>query len=279
MSELDIYKEKLERAEHKIRILEDLIENKSRELYKKNEDLIKLNEEITNWTFAIGHDLQEPLRTLIGFSEILGTKCVKSADDSNSEALDECMVKYIEHIQKSAYQMQAMILGILEFTRIGKKVALSSVDTKQILEQVIHGLTAQIQANHATVTFDSLPNFIGYKSYIAQLFQNLISNGIKFAQADRAPKIKISAEELEDKIKFSVSDNGIGIDETNHQLIFNMFKRVNSRENYKGYGIGLAHCKRIVELHGGEIQVESSKGQGSTFHFTISKELGNKVSI
>lgn len=278
MSELDIYKEKLEHAEHKIRILEDLIENKSREIYKKNEDLIKLNEEITNWTFAIGHDLQEPLRTLIGFSEILGTKCIKSGENNNPEALDECMVKYIEHIQKSAYQMQAMILGILEFTRIGKKVALSSIDTNQILEQVIHGLSAQIQANNATVIFNSLPGFIGYKSYIAQLFQNLISNGIKFAHADRAPIIKISAEELEDKIKFSVSDNGIGIDATNHQLIFNMFKRVQSRENYKGYGIGLAHCKRIVELHDGEIQVESSKGEGSTFHFTISKGLEKQVS-
>ena len=278
MSELDIYKEKLEHAEHKIRILEDLIENKSREIYKKNEDLIKLNEEITNWTFAIGHDLQEPLRTLIGFSEILGTKCIKSGENTNPEALDECMVKYIEHIQKSAYQMQAMILGILEFTRIGKKVALSSIDTNQILEQVIHGLSAQIQANNATVIFNSLPGFIGYKSYIAQLFQNLISNGIKFAHADRAPIIKISAEELEDKIKFSVSDNGIGIDETNHQLIFNMFKRVQSRENHKGYGIGLAHCKRIVELHDGEIQVESSKGEGSTFHFTISKGLEKQVS-
>lgn len=278
MSELDIYKEKLEHAEHKIRILEDLIENKSREIYKKNEDLIKLNEEITNWTFAIGHDLQEPLRTLIGFSEILGTKCIKSGENTNPEALDECMVKYIEHIQKSAYQMQAMILGILEFTRIGKKVALSSIDTNQILEQVIHGLSAQIQANNATVIFDSLPGFIGYKSYIAQLFQNLISNGIKFAQAGIEPIIKISAEELEDKIKFSVSDNGIGIDATNHQLIFNMFKRVQSRENYKGYGIGLAHCKRIVELHDGEIQVESSKGEGSTFHFTISKGLEKQVS-
>lgn len=278
MSELDIYKEKLEHAEHKIRILEDLIENKSREIYKKNEDLIKLNEEITNWTFAIGHDLQEPLRTLIGFSEILGTKCIKSGENNNPEALDECMVKYIEHIQKSAYQMQAMILGILEFTRIGKKVALSSIDTNQILEQVIHGLSAQIQANNATVIFDSLPGFIGYKSYIAQLFQNLISNGIKFAQAGIEPIIKISAEELEDKIKFSVSDNGIGIDATNHQLIFNMFKRVQSRENYKGYGIGLAHCKRIVELHDGEIQVESSKGEGSTFHFTISKGLEKQVS-
>lgn len=278
MSELDIYKEKLEHAEHKIRILEDLIENKSREIYKKNEDLIKLNEEITNWTFAIGHDLQEPLRTLIGFSEILGTKCIKSGENNNPGALDECMVKYIEHIQKSAYQMQAMILGILEFTRIGKKVALSSIDTNQILEQVIHGLSAQIQANNATVIFDSLPGFIGYKSYIAQLFQNLISNGIKFAQAGIEPIIKISAEELEDKIKFSVSDNGIGIDATNHQLIFNMFKRVQSRENYKGYGIGLAHCKRIVELHDGEIQVESSKGEGSTFHFTISKGLEKQVS-
>jgi light-regulated signal transduction histidine kinase (bacteriophytochrome) len=137
------------------------------------------------------------------------------------------------------------------------------------MKDVLSDMIITIEESNAEITVSDLPHLKGYETEIRQLFQNLVSNALKFRKKDVAPKIKIFAQKKEDDWLFSVQDNGIGIEENNKQKLFVIFKRFNNREEYEGTGIGLAHCKKIVELHGGTIWADSKFGEGSTFHFTI----------
>ena len=162
-------------------------------------------------------------------------------------------------------------MDLLEYSLLGKEVALTLVDCNEIVGHVLADLEDSIGASRALITVQQLPVLPGFPTELRLLFQNLIMNAIKFQKKDVVPVINISVESQETEWLFSVSDNGIGIDEKYNDKIFIIFQRLHNRSDYEGTGIGLAHCKKIVELHGGRIWVESKPGEGSSFRFTIHK--------
>ncbi|MBP6758322.1 MAG: PAS domain-containing protein [Flavobacterium sp.] len=230
-------------------------------LEKQNKKLQNQNKELEQFTYIASHDLQEPLRSLISFSELL--------EKEFAGKLGENGEFYINFISKSSKRMQLLVKGLLDYSRIGREKKLVEIDCNQIMKDVLSDMIITIEESNAEITVSDLPHLKGYETEIRQLFQNLVSNALKFRKKDVAPKIKIFAQKKEDDWLFSVQDNGIGIEENNKQKLFVIFKRFNNREEYEGTGIGLAHCKKIVELHGGTIWADSKFGEGSTFHFTI----------
>ena len=230
-------------------------------LEKQNKKLQNQNKELEQFTYIASHDLQEPLRSLISFSELLEKEFIGKLGE-NGEF-------YINFISKSSKRMQLLVKGLLDYSRIGREKKLAEIDSNQIIKDVLSDMMITIKESNAEITVSDLPHLKGYETEIRQLFQNLVSNALKFRKKDVAPKIKIFAQKKKDDWLFSVQDNGIGIEENNKQKLFVIFKRFNNREEYEGTGIGLAHCKKIVELHGGTIWADSKFGEGSSFYFTI----------
>jgi light-regulated signal transduction histidine kinase (bacteriophytochrome) len=183
--------------------------------------------------------------------------------------IDEKADKYIHFAVDGAFRMQNLINDLLEFSRVTSRAReLESTDCELILKRVLSNLELYIKENRATVSHNSLPEVIADSTQLAQVFQNLIANGIKF-HGEEAPIINICAEKKANEWLFSIRDNGIGIDPQYSEKIFEVFKRLHNKETYPGTGIGLAVCKKIVERHGGRIWVESELGKGSTFYFTL----------
>jgi light-regulated signal transduction histidine kinase (bacteriophytochrome) len=184
--------------------------------------------------------------------------------------LDEKANKYIHFAVDGASRMQDLINDLLEYSRVGtENKEPESIYCEVILNKVLSGIKTVIKENDATISHDHLPEVMADSTQIGQVFQNLIINGIKF-HGEETPKIHISAEKKENYWVFSVQDNGLGIDPQYSERIFEIFKRLNKREDYPGTGIGLPICKKIIERHGGRIWVESELGKGSTFYFTLS---------
>jgi light-regulated signal transduction histidine kinase (bacteriophytochrome) len=218
---------------------------------------------LEQFAYVASHDLQEPLRLVASFSQLLALH-YKGKLDAEAD-------KYIEYIVEAALRMQQLILDLLDYSRIttrGKEFA--PVNCEDVLDEVILNLKVVIDENNAIISHDPLPTIMGDYSQLVQLFQNLLSNAIKF-HGDENPKIHISAEMKGDKWVFQVKDNGIGIESQYHQRIFEVFERLHDRSEYSGTGIGLAISKHIVERHNGHIWVESELNKGSTFYFTIPK--------
>jgi len=238
---------------------------KQEQVALQNRKLKSQNSELEQFTYITSHDLQEPLLTLMSFSELLL--------EEHSEGLNDEGKLYIEFINKSAIRMRALVTGLMEYARIGKRDEVKQIECNQIISDVLTDLSVKINNYKAEIIVENLPEIRGYETYIRLLFQNLISNAIKFNKENKKPKIKIKCSETEKEWKFSVKDNGIGIDEKHIDQVFVIFKRLNNDSLYKGYGIGLAHCKKIVGIHNGEISVKSKLGSGSTFSFTISKKI------
>jgi light-regulated signal transduction histidine kinase (bacteriophytochrome) len=165
--------------------------------------------------------------------------------------------------------MTMLIDDLLDYSRIGSKKELQQVDCSIILREVLADLGIALNETGAEISTSGLPVISAYPTGIKQLFQNLIANGIKFSKKDIPPQINISAENGGGYWQFAFKDNGIGIEEKHKERIFLIFQRLHTRNEYEGSGIGLAHCKKIVELHGGKIWIESKPGEGTTFHFTI----------
>ena len=165
--------------------------------------------------------------------------------------------------------MSKLIKGLLDYSRIGANKELVSVDCDKLVKNVLNDLSAQINETKAEVEVDPLPVLMGYETELYGLFQNLISNAIKFRKKEVKPKIHILAHKREDSWEFGIADNGIGMEPKYQQKIFAIFQRLHLRKEYEGTGIGLAHCQKIVDLHGGKIWVDSQPGAGSTFYFTI----------
>lgn len=233
-------------------------------LYETLETLQKANKELEQFSFISSHDLQEPLRTISSFSELL-LKEYKQKLDGNGEM-------YLNFIQKSVERMQILVKGLLDYSRIGKEIKISEADCNQIANDVIVDLGAAIAECNAHIQIQQLPVLHGNPTELRQLFQNLLSNAIKYRAKDTIPEIIITAEEQTKHWLFGVHDNGIGIEDKNQEKIFIIFKRLNNRNEYEGTGIGLSHCKKIVEFHGGKIWVESKLKEGSIFYFTILKQ-------
>ncbi len=221
------------------------------------------NRELEQFAYVASHDLQEPLRMVSSFTQLLERR-YKGQLDADAD-------DYIGFIVEGSQRMKYLIDDLLEFSRLNTQSReFESILLKITLEDVLRNLKTSIMENNAQITHDPLPTIQGDPSQINQLLQNLITNAIKF-HGDEQPKIHISAEESRDEWIIGVSDNGIGIDPDHQEQIFRIFKRLHTREEYSGTGIGLAICKRIIEKHNGKIWVESEQGKGSTFYFTIPK--------
>lgn len=237
-------------AEEKLRQL-SILESKSKEMEQ--------------FAYIASHDLREPLLTIRGYSELL--------EEDFADKLDDDGLQILGYIQKAVNRMDALIHGLLDYSRLSKKKELEEVNVENLMNDVLEDLTAVIKANDATFEIGKMPTIIGYPLEVKLLFQNLLSNAIKFKQKENAPRIEISAQKVLKGWQFSVKDNGIGIRERSKEKIFNLFSRLHSKDAYAGTGIGLANCKKIAELHNGEIWVESTPGKGSIFYFTILTDL------
>ena len=247
--------------------LKDISSRKQREkeIEKQNRMLQIKNKELEQFTYIASHDLQEPLLTLTSFSDLL-------LEEHNDSLNDEGKL-FVQFINKSAMRMRALVTGLMEYSRIDKKEIILEVDCNEVLANVVQDLDVKIHASEAIIKVNSLPVLRGNGIYLRMLFQNLLANAIKFRKENIKPEISINFQERDTDWLFSVSDNGIGIAEKNIEQIFVIFKRLNRQDKYEGYGIGLAHCQKIVDIHKGELWVESVIDKGSTFYFTISKNL------
>lgn len=222
------------------------------------------NKEMEQFVYIASHDLQEPLRTVSNFIQII--------EEDHHNELEAPVTDYLNAIRLASLRMNALIQELLNYSRIGRDRRLTEIDCNEILNNVTDDLTALIDETNALIMAPALPVLNGFRRELRQLFQNLITNGIKFRKKDTFPEIEISCEEYNDHFEFTVKDNGIGIEERNFDKIFYIFQRLNQRDEFEGNGIGLANCKKIVELHGGKIWVNSVPGAGSSFHFTIAKQ-------
>lgn len=261
------YENLKENSDARVNLIEEL-ENKVLELEEKNKELHQKNKELEQFNYITSHDLQEPLLTITGFSQLLNKKY--------HDVLDEQGKKSLTHINESTTRMSELIKALLDYSRIGNSMVVEEVNLNELIKDVVKDLELQIEEAQAHLEIMDLPTIRGLRNELGLLFQNLISNAIKFRKKGVPPYIQISVEDTSEKWHFSVSDNGIGISEEHHSKIFDMFQRVYTRDKYVGSGIGLAHCKKIANLHKGEIALDSEEGKGSTFSFTISKEPKNE---
>jgi|GEM_PF-2385431 len=254
-----------------LKIAQQSLQSKLRELDHNNEKLtryVNSNLQLENFAHTVSHDLREPVRTMNSFSQLLKRRY--------ENQLDEDAHSYLDFISKSAIHMNKLIEDLLEFARFTNSddPGFERVDLNELLVVVQQSISGLIKDKNAEVIIpEPLPVLNGNPTKLSQLFQNLISNGIKFQQKGIQPTVTLRVEDLEEFWKFTVSDNGIGIDEEHHGQIFQLFRRLHSKKIYPGSGIGLALCKRVVEQHGGDIWVESKTGEGSTFIFTLHKNF------
>jgi PAS domain S-box-containing protein len=227
----------------------------------KLEELSRSNAELEQFAYVSSHDLQEPLRMISSYLQLLQRRYQGKLDDKAD--------RYIYFAVDGASRMQNLINDLLEFSRVATRAREPEpTDCEFLLIQALSNLDLYIKENKVTVSHDSLPEVMADSTQLIQVFQNLITNGIKF-NTERAPKIHISAEKKDNNWVFSVQDNGIGINPQYFEKIFEVFKRLHKKEEYPGTGIGLAICKKIVERHYGHIWVESEPGTGSTFYFSL----------
>lgn len=235
------------------------------EMLKLTKETELRNKELEEFVYIASHDLNEPLRTVMNFVDLL--------EKQYTEKLDEKGRKYIDFITGATARMRNLIKDLLDYARLGKNSELSEVDCNELLDSIQNDLIQSINECGATIQTGRLPKIKAYKTELRQLFQNLISNSLKFKKQNTEPKITISAKKQNDHWLFTVSDNGIGIPKDQWEKIFIVFRRLHSHSEIEGNGIGLAHCQKIVHLHQGNIWVDSEPGIGSTFYFSLSHNL------
>jgi signal transduction histidine kinase len=230
------------------------------DLAKKVDELARSNADLEQFAYIASHDLQEPLRMVTAYTQLLAERY--------RGKLDENADKFIGFASEGALRMQVLIQDLLAFSRVGRKEASADVVCDDVVKETLLALTSAIQESGAVVTQGELPTLWADRMQIAQLFQNLIGNAIKF-HGKEPPTISIQADKLGERWQFSVTDNGIEIEPQYAENVFVVFQRLHGRSDYPGNGIGLAICKKIVECYGGKIWVESQGGSGSTFKFTM----------
>jgi len=241
--------------------LEELVKERTLKLEQTLSALKRSNEGLEQFAYVASHDLREPLRTIISFTQLLSKRYKDKLDDEANE--------FIRFSVEGAQRMNELISDLLTYSRVGTQgISFKLTNCEELLGKVILNLQAFIQEKGAKIKYKNLPTVKGDRHQLIQLFQNLIGNAIKF-HGEKSPRIHISAQKEENKWVFSVKDNGIGMDPKYFSRIFQIFQRLHTREEYSGSGIGLAICQKIVERHGGKIWVESEVGKGSTFYFTI----------
>jgi len=231
------------------------------DLERQRRELERSNKELAQFAFVASHDLQEPLRAVASFSELL--------DRHYGERLDDRGQRYLRHIADGARRMQQMVRDLLDFAHLGKTAnPLAPVSLDDVLSTVLADLAPAIAESQATVDVEKLPAVWGHTAQLHQLFLNLIGNALKFRR-DVLPRVAVTSSRDHAMVRVSVRDNGIGIAAEHRERVFRMFQRLHARNEYPGNGLGLATARKIVDRHGGEIWLESQKGEGTTFHCTL----------
>jgi light-regulated signal transduction histidine kinase (bacteriophytochrome) len=235
------------------------------DLARKVDELARSNADLEQFAYVASHDLQEPLRMVTAYTQLLGERY--------RGKLDEDADKFIGYASEGATRMQVLIQDLLAFSRVGRKeVTAAKIDCNAVILEVLQTLASNIQESGATVTHGELPVVWGDRTLLTQVFQNLIGNAIKF-RGKEAPVVSVHCERAGSNWQFTVRDNGIGIAPEHADSIFVVFQRLHARTEYPGNGIGLAICKKIIERYGGKIWVEtaaeSPSGSGSAFKLTI----------
>jgi len=243
------------------------LENSNNDLKLLAEKLKKSNDELKNFAYVASHDLQEPLRMIASYIQLLNKKY--------GNQLDETAHEFIHFAVDGAKRMQNLITDLLEYSRIQTRLKpFKQFDLNNLLEEVEQNLKKKIEENNATIVSDDLPKIIGDRSQISRLIQNLIDNAIKFKRKEH-PKIYVTVKDHTDYYKFGIADNGIGISDEYKNSVFEIFNRLHSSAEYNGTGIGLSICKKVVQRHGGKIWIEKSDFGGCNFIFTIKKLAEN----
>jgi signal transduction histidine kinase len=243
--------------------LEDQLLREHKALMVSHDKVKYKNNELEQFAYIASHDLQEPLRSLSGLITLLKKRL--ETDPSNQEIMN--------HIQVSSDRMRMLVTGLLEYARIGMEKTMAVVDCNKIIREVIEDLQALISETKTVVKVGQLPVLNAYPTEMKQLLQNLLTNAIKFRKPGVTPVIEVGANVTNDGAVFFVKDNGIGIEEQFAEKIFVIFQRLHTRSEYEGTGIGLAFCRKIVELHNGKIWLESKEGEGTTFYFSIPEHV------
>jgi len=221
------------------------------------------NEELDNFAYLASHDLQEPLRTVSNFVGII--------DEEFGGKLGQDGAIYMGFINKATERMRDLIQYLLTYSQLGRTGQSEAVSLEKSLHAALENLKGTISERRAIINSEPLPTVTGHPIELVSLFQNLLSNAIKFTPPEKQPVVEISCEESPQRVTVNIKDQGIGINEVTGRKIFKMFSRVHPTGIYEGSGIGLTFCRRIVELHGGNLTMESIPGRGSTFSFTIDK--------
>ncbi|ARK11892.1 ATP-binding protein [Fibrella sp. ES10-3-2-2] len=229
------------------------------------QELTRSNEELQQFAYIASHDLQSPLKTIANYLSLL--------EAQHGEKLDPDARRLIDVSTSAAVRMRELINDLLEFSRVGSEVALTPLDLNDLVAEIMVELQSDMQAVSATTEISPLPTIMGHRTDIKQVFQNLISNSIKYRRQGVAPKLSIRAVDDRTKYQFSISDNGIGIEPQYFDRVFQLFQRLHGRNQYSGTGIGLATCKKVVTMYGGDIWLESTPGEGTTFYFTLPKVI------
>ena len=249
--------------------LRDLRRQAEQELAQKIAELARSNEELQQFAYVASHDLQEPLRMIANYTQLLAERY--------RGKLDEQADKYIGYSVDGAVRMQALIHDLLKFSRVGKaQIEPRAIESRAVVEQALKNLQAAIQESGAVVNMNSLPVVMADPAQLTQVFQNLIANAIKFHGAEPTV-IQIDAEKRDSDWVLTVSDNGIGIPVESQEDIFVIFRRLHTRSEYPGNGIGLSICKKIIERHGGKIWIEAQAKPGSCFKFSLPTEPLSKA--
>ncbi|ANQ49481.1 PAS domain S-box protein [Flammeovirga sp. MY04] len=238
----------------------------AKKLEESMEKIAQKNYDLEQLGYITSHDLKEPLNTIQSFSMLLKEELHNKEEMENS-------LKFIDYINSATERMQVLLKGMLDYNIIGEKLEVKETNIQSIVNNVLDDLAGAIMKINAQVKVDELPTINVYETQIRTLFQNLISNAIKYRRQDVDVNIEIRCEQKGNQWYFEVNDNGIGIDEEYFDRVFHVFQRLHKKEEFEGAGIGLSICKKVTELHEGQIWVENNSPHGTKFCFTISNEL------
>jgi signal transduction histidine kinase len=243
------------------RAIQDALHEKTGQLERANGELSRSNSELQSFAYIASHDLQEPLRMVVNYLALLERR--------HPELLSGRPGEYVREAVGGARRMQALIRGLLDYSRTGVRHEPERIGADAALDEALANLSEAIAASGVTVQREPLPVVLADRVLLALVFQNLIANAIKFSKGH--PKVAVRAREVDGTVVFAVADRGIGIDPAQHGTLFQAFRRLHGRDEYPGTGLGLATVKRIVERHGGSVWLESEPGHGSTFSFSLPK--------
>jgi light-regulated signal transduction histidine kinase (bacteriophytochrome) len=264
----DEMEQQVERRTAQLSEINARLEEEVQERRRAEQELLRSNSQLEQFAYVVSHDLQEPLRAVKSYVELIQRRY--------EEKLNSVGREFVGYAIEGAQRMQSLIGGLLEFSRVGTRgQPFATTECNMVVESALANLRVAIEESGAVVNHDPLPKVNADELQLIRLFQNLIGNAIKF-RGSQTPQVQISAEKTEEMWRFAFRDNGIGIESQHAETIFLISRRLHSREEYPGDGIGLAVCKQIVERHGGKIWVEAAPDQGSVFYFTLPVDTNNQ---